>query len=152
MKKRGIHAHLWILQVAVLATAGMVWTSGIASACGTNSKSPSRACCVIAPAPDHGSCCDTDKAPTPPQPADSGAPRVFDPASSPSCECRASEPAPPAEHQGRTPTERLEAQGFGLPAAVVATIVAAPRVDRSMISNERPPKIPVYLQTSRLLN
>jgi len=154
---RGNRLHFRFLQVVVLAVAGMVLTAGSASACGTKGEAARHSCCSSAPAPEHGVCCE----PTRPAPAraeshadaidGSTASLVFDPASSSSCECRASEPASPAEHQSRTTAERLDAEGFGLPADIAPATGPPPRIDRSTLPNERPPHVPLYLRTSRLL-
>jgi hypothetical protein len=145
------------LWVALLAVVGTVSVADVASACTREVVAPApRACCAERP-PSECGCCSPGEAPSSgaPSHADAIVSPTADPllrASMPSCECRANEPAAPAERPAqRTSTERPEVEGV----QPFAALDPAPRRPSShaplLLPNESPPKTPLYLRTSRLL-
>jgi hypothetical protein len=146
------------LWVALLAIVGTVSVADVASACTTEVVAPApRACCAERP-PSECGCCTLGEA-LPSSGASSHADAIVSSpanpllrASMPSCECRAGEPAAPAERPAqRTSSERSEVQGI----QPFAALDPAPRRPSShtplLLPNESPPKSPLYLRTSRLL-
>lgn len=141
----------WFLPIAVLAIVGTVSTASAASACGTRDGKAPRACCADRPIAERA-CCDTNRPASPAPSSDAPAAFFVVVVNPSSCDCRASEPAAPADHQNRASSEHSKTDGFGPSAAIASSTSPPPRFDRSTLPSERPPKIPLYLQTSHLLN
>ena len=145
-----------IFLIAFAAIVGMLSFGDIASACTTKPASAPKACCASRPTAECG-CCpsgETQAASVHASRAEAIVPtasRVVAQASTPSCECRASEPAAPTKRPAqRTSSERSEVKGFE------SFVFLAPATRPSLLAhfalqNESPPKSPLYLRTSRLL-
>lgn len=146
-----------IFLIAFAAIVGMLSFGDVASACTTKPVSAPKACCAERPPSECGCCTPGETLPSSgvSSRADAivGSPaRVLSQAPTPSCECRASEPAAPSERPAqRTSTERSEAKGFETFATIATVVRPSPLLGRLLLANESPPKSPLYLRTSRLL-
>jgi hypothetical protein len=146
-----------VLSIAFAAIVGMLSLADVASACTTKAGRAPRACCVNRPPSECGCCSERQAIPSPASNSrvdaivTSLAPVLFQ-AASPSCECRASEPAAPSERPAqRTTTDRSEVQNRETLAIVAPTVRPSPSLGHLQLPNESPPRTPLYLRTSRLL-
>ena len=147
-----------IVLVAFGAIMGMLTFADVASACTTTkSASTARACCANRPPAECGCCGQVESVPSSTEAPRVGAiiaapARLISQASSPSCECRANEPAAPSERPAqRTTRERTELQVGETLAVVSLTVRPSPALSRLLPPNESPLKSPLYLRTSHLL-
>lgn len=143
--------------VALAAILGIFSFSDAASACSVKPVQAPRACCAARPMPDCGCCGEGQALPvsSPGHRSDAAVASHLGNsfrASTPSCECRASEPAAPSERPAsRTSTERTDSD-TGESLAAFAPDLRPARAPAALICpNQSPPKTPLYLRTSRLL-
>ncbi len=149
--------HLRPFWVALLAIVGMLSVADVALACTTKPASAPRACCAERPPSECGCCTSGETLPSSGVASHvdavvSSPARVLYQAPSPSCECRASEPAAPSERPAqRMSTERSEVKGFETFATLAPAHRRTPSLSRLRLPNESPPRSPLYLRNSRLL-
>jgi hypothetical protein len=146
-----------IILVAFAAIVGMFSFADVASACSVKPVSAPRACCASRP-PGECGCCGEGQALALASPgtrvdaAISSSVRIVTQASTPSCECRASEPAAPSERPAqRTGVDRPDAGSGESLCAVEPSSCPTFRPALQLLANESPPRSPLYLRTSRLL-
>lgn len=146
-----------IFMVAFAAIVGMLSFADVASACSTKPVPAPRACCAVRPPGECGCCGESRTLPSSPQASRldaivSSSAGIALQAPTPSCECRASEPAAPTERPAqRTGTDRTDVERGETLAALSLVVRPAPAPAHRLLPNESPPKSPLYLRTSRLL-
>jgi hypothetical protein len=146
-----------VLLIAFAAIVGMLSLADVASACTTKPGRAPRACCVNHPPSECGCCGERQAIPSPASHSrvdaivTSPAPDLYQ-TPSPSCECRASEPAAPSERPAqRTTIDRSDMQSREPSGILAPTDSPFPSLGRLQLPNESPPGSPLYLRTSRLL-
>jgi hypothetical protein len=149
--------HLRPVWVALLAIAGMVSVSDMASACSAQPSKSTRSCCVKSSMAGCSCCAPRTTtravASETPAPAARPAPVRILTSSAESCACRLSEPAAPANGPRSHPTaEDRDKPACGeLFSLVVAAARPAARADHAPSPNASPPDFPLYLRTARFL-
>jgi hypothetical protein len=136
----------------------MLSTSVEASACSASPASKAvRACCAGRPSGDCGCCGEKTSVPSPKRvPGEAtfslSAVATISETSTPSCECRESEPAAPSNKSSQRLSETRSDDGRTDAVSVLIAAVRPPATSRHLFElNASPPKIPLYLHTSHLL-